>query len=448
MSLWSAALQLLRKDLRLYLRDRTGMVLGFLLPIVLVTVFGYIMQVAFSGGSAMPKAVLWVADEDRSEASQTFVAELDKSKTVTVRTKTTDDGGVDTAAMRRMIADGEADHLLVIDKGFGAALTKVERPQLELVRDPGREMEDYAVRLGLMQAFLAVTEGKLWPVTMADSMRKLGMSDAFAERLIGLGRGMHQLIQSFADGSDKAARDPTAAKTGGDFDMRDFFAGMVPLHTTDVTPPTRPKQLSYQVAQSVAGMTVMMLMFGLMACSTTLLQEREGGTLRRMLVTRIPRQSILLGKFLFCMCVGLLQMVVLFTYGNALFAVECFRDPITLLILTLSWAACATTFGILVAVWARTPKQAEGMSTLLILLMAALGGCWFPIQIATLPWYGDMITRSTLTYWAMTGFQGMFWRQLSWTHPHMLLCIGVLWAFALVGGGLALWLFRRRYLSG
>lgn len=447
MNLWTGALQLLLKDLRLYFRDRTGVVLGFLLPIGLVTVFGYVMQVAFGGGSSMPKAELWVADEDHSDASQRLLDELRRADTLAVRPKVGNEVPP-TTALQQKLHDGDAHHLLIIGKGFGEALSRTQKPPLQMLRDPGRQMEDYAVQIGLMQAFLAVTKGKLWPVTLGDSMRKLGMSETFTKRITGLGQGMQSLISTFADGVDQEARDPEAKPASSNFDMKSFFTGMVPMTTTDVLPPERPKQLSYQVAQSVAGMTVMMLMFGLMACSTTLLQERDQGTLRRLLVTRMPRAAIPLGKFLFCLTVGLLQMVVLFAYGNLLFDVHCFRDPITLLMLTLAWAACATSFGMLIAVWARTPKQAEGLSTLLILVMAALGGCWFPIQIAQLPWYGEMITRSTLTWWAMTGFQGMFWQQLSWTHPTMLLCIGVQWGFALVGGALALRLFRRRYLSG
>ncbi|MBM4060094.1 MAG: hypothetical protein FJ265_03210 [Planctomycetes bacterium] len=447
MNLWTAALQLLQKDLRLYFRDRAGMVLGFLLPVGLVTVFGYVMQVAFGGGSAMPKAELWVADEDGSAASVDFVAQLRKADTIVLRPKT-GSPPEPAAALRDKVRDGDAHHVLVIGVGFGDALARAAKPPLEMVRDPGRQMEDYAVQIGVMQAFLAVSEGRLWPVTMGETMRGLGMSAPFTERLVGLGRDMQGLIEKFGGGEEPAARDPAVPARPGGFDLRSMFTTMVPMTTTDVTPPARPKQLSYQVAQSVAGMAVMMLMFGLMACSTTLLQERDQGTLRRLLVARMPRGAIVLGKFLFCFVVGLLQMAVLFGYGELVFGVGCFRDPLTLLMLTLAWAACATSFGMLIAVAAKTGKQAEGLSTLLILLMAALGGCWFPIQIAQLPWYGELVTQSTLTWWAMTGFQGMFWQQLSWTHPTLLLCLAVQWGFALLGGGAALWLFRRRYLRG
>jgi ABC-type multidrug transport system permease subunit len=191
----------------------------------------------------------------------------------------------------------------------------------------------------------------------------------------------------------------------------------------------------------------MMLMFGLVACSTTLLKEREQGTLRRLLVASAPRASIPLGKFLFTFAVGLLQLLVLFCYGELVFRVGTFRDPVTLVVLSGVWSACATAFGMLIATWAKSQKQVEGLSTLLILVMAALGGCWFPVQMVDLPWYAEVVTKATLTWWAMSGFQGMFWHQQSLSHPGMLAAIGVQVAFTAVAMWLSLRLFRRRFVG-
>ena len=59
MSKWRGAWLIAAKDLKQYFRDRTGMLLGFLLPIALVTVFGYVMKFAFGGDSGVPRQVLW-----------------------------------------------------------------------------------------------------------------------------------------------------------------------------------------------------------------------------------------------------------------------------------------------------------------------------------------------------------------------------------------------------
>ncbi|MBK8099491.1 MAG: ABC transporter permease [Planctomycetes bacterium] len=259
---------------------------------------------------------------------------------------------------------------------------------------------------------------------------------------------VQNVIDRFVGGSEPDLRTPAAGAAGSAFDVAAMFEGMVPVTHEDVQPPERPKNLGYQLAQSVAGMTVMMLMFGLMACSATLLQERDQGTLRRLLVSRAPRSALLLGKFLFCVLVGVMQLAILFTYGELLFAVGTFRDPVTLVVLSLTWSAAATAFGMLIAVWARTAKQAEGLATVLILVMAALGGCWFPLQIAELPWYFELATHATLTHWAMSGFQGMFWHQKAWTDPVLLRAIAVQWGFVVVAGGTALAIWRRRVAAG
>jgi ABC-type multidrug transport system permease subunit len=142
------------------------------------------------------------------------------------------------------------------------------------------------------------------------------------------------------------------------------------------------------------------------------------------------------------------QLVIVFTVAEVIFGVGTFRDPLTLLVLSLSWAACATGFGMVIATWAQTTKQAEGLATILILVMAALGGCWFPIQMAELPLFAEIVTRCTLTYWAMDGFQGMFWHQKTLADGSMQLAVGVQWGIAIAGALVARRLFARRYVSG
>jgi ABC-2 type transport system permease protein len=450
MKLLAASLVLLQKDLRLYVRDRLGLALGLLLPIALVTVFGMVMQFAFGGGGGTPKVELWVVDEDGSAGSAKLVGALRGVELLRVRPKA-DEKAIDAAAGRAKVEDGEAHHVLVVGKGFGDALAAGREPPLTVVRDPGRTMEARLVGIGLMQATMAATDGKGMPWLLGSVMRRQGMSEAGVQRV----RAGMELVQGVVDrfvGGDAELRASVAGASGapaaGAFDVASMFEDMVPVTRVDVRPPSRPKTLSYTLAQSVAGMVVMMLMFGLMACSVTLLQERDQGTLRRLLVTGAPRGALLLGKFLFCVTVGLVQLLVLFAYGELVFGVGTFRDPVTLLVLALTWAAAATAFGMLIAVCARTQKQAEGLSVMLILVMAALGGCWFPLQLADLPWWADVVTHATITHWAMSGFQGMFWSQQAWTDPVLLRAIGVQWAFTAVAIALAWRTWRGRYLTG
>ena len=162
MKLWSTALWLLQKDLRLWLRDRTGMMLGLLLPIALVTVFGMVMKFAFGGGSGMPKVELWVVDEDDSEASRKFIVALREVSMLAVQPKV-GDAPITARKAREQVVDGEAHHALIVQKGHGAALAAGKEPLLTIVRDPGRSMEAKLVGIGLMQATMAAADGSSMP---------------------------------------------------------------------------------------------------------------------------------------------------------------------------------------------------------------------------------------------------------------------------------------------
>lgn len=450
MNTWSAAITIAKKDLGLYLRDRTGLLLGILLPVVMVAVFGAVMQFAFGGGDSVPRVLLWVVDEDQTEQSARFTGALRAAPVLSVRPRG-QQVARDADQLRAMVADGEAHHALVIQEGFGASLTSGGPPQLRLLRDPGRPMESQLISIGIVQAAMSAAGSASGSWIVGNVMRAHGMEDAGITRVQQRMQAVQEVISRWLATEAPERGDPTddegPAEATPSLDMSAMWTDMVPVVKEDIAPPARPKSLGYQLAQSVSGMTVMMLMFSMIACSSMLLVERDQGTLRRLLVSSAPRHALLLGKFLFCLTIGVAQLTVLFAFGEAVFSIGAYRDPVTLLALSVTWAATATSFGVLIAVWARSQKQAEGLSTLLILVMAALGGCWFPLQTADLPWYGEVATRSMLTYWAMEGFQSLLWHQRSLADPVVLRAVGVQWGFVLVAGSLAWRLWNRRFLE-
>jgi ABC-2 type transport system permease protein len=460
MSLLRAARLLAAKDLRLYRRDRAAVVLGFLLPIGLITVFGFMMKFAFGGSGAAPKAELWVVDEDRTAVSAELIEALRGADTVRLRPREGDEP-IDREEGRRRLEEGAAHHLLIVEPGYAEAVASGRTPKLVMLRDPGREMEDQLISLGLMQAVMSTTGGGMFPTLFGDKLLEVGLPEETVAEVTSLSDRMTELIGAGIagmEGEDEAADEeggtpadgtPADEVAGtGDLDFQSIFANLVPVEKVDVEPPERPKNLSYTLAQSVSGITVMMLMFGLVTCAGTLIEERDEGTLGRLMTSAIPRDSILFGKLFFTAVTGLVQLAVLFAWGELLFRVGMFRKPVTLLVLAVTLTAAVTAFGLLIAAWADTRKQADGVATLLILVMSALGGAWFPVHLFDLPVYAEVITRSTLTWWAMQGFNQMLWHQASWYQPPVLQALGVQWLFATVAAVLAWRLYRRRYVGG
>jgi len=441
MDFFSASLALARKDLRLFFRDRTGMLLGFLMPAALVTIFGYLMGLMSGdgGGSPMSRAAIWVADEDQSAESQAFLIALRGSPMLSVRPRLDADGNLvdeprSGSTLRQEVIDGEVNHALLIGEGFSEAMASGETPPLTLVRDPGRQLEAQLTGLGVMQALSEVSQGRVFTMVLADRMREAGMPDTAIDRMKQVSEEQRGFIGQ------------TSSSDSG-FDMMSLFSGQGLMEVEDHVPPERPQNVSFMQAQAVGGIAVMMVLFGLTAVSTTLLSEREKGTMRRLLSLPVPPGAILMGKAIATGLVGLIQLVLLFLVGELLFDIGIWRDPLTLGVLIVSTVAAASAFGLLIASWAQTVKQAEGMGTLIILVMSCLGGSWFPLQILDLPMVVQVAMRLTINHWSVSGFQGLFWNTQSIADLPILTSVGVLWLFTAIAGALSLRMFRKRYLG-
>ncbi len=466
----AAAWVLAQKDLKSFARDRTALMLSLLVPIALVTVFGWIMAYAFGGSGGMPKVTLHIIDESQTAESEKLIAQLEKNsmlkaKRVALKSDAASVSGSETA--EKLIRSGDAHHVLVLhnETAEGDA-TAASYPEQTLVRDPDRQMEDRIVQLALMQATIQEQGDKVF----VDGVEKLLVKEGMADSDIKSIRGWMQDINStftdfFGDDEETAAENapvtndqpasteiPTASQEStsgiGIDGLFEFAREVMPVEMVDVAPPGRKQQVTFQQAQSVCGMSVMMLLFALTSCGSVLLSERENGTLRRLFAQPISRTSILLGKFMFVFAVGVLQMTVLFCYGEWMFQVGLFRDLPSLLVISITWIATAGAFGVFLAAVSRSSKQAESLASLLILMMAALGGCWFPLQMMSLPPLLETVCKSTMTYWAMTGYQRMLWNQLPWYSTNTLIALGWQWAWCLGLTVLAIYFYRRNYCRG
>lgn len=441
MKLAPAALVFARKDLRLYFRDRTAVLLGFLLPATLVTIFGYLMGMmgTESGGAGpMARANIWVADADGSAESQALVANLRESRLLRVFPRLQQDGtyldrNLSAEELRERVKEGKSNHALLIGEGFASALASADELPLTMVRDPGAELEGRLASIAVMQSLSEATEGRIFTNLLVQNLRASGIPELAVEQIRKVTEQQRTLLN---ESSGEAS-----------FNMMHVFSGNGLVKSEDHVPPERAENLSAIQAQAVGGIAVMMLLFGLTAASVSLLREREEGTMRRLLSLPIPPGSILLGKAMAMGVIGLIQLTVLFIVGEALFSIGIWRDPLTLGAIILSTTAAAVAFGLLIAAWARTPKQADGMSTLIILVMSCLGGSWFPLQTMDLPGPMNVAMHMTINHWSVSSFQNLFWRTKSLADPEIYTAVGVLLLFTALASWQALRLFRKRYLE-
>jgi ABC-2 type transport system permease protein len=156
------------------------------------------------------------------------------------------------------------------------------------------------------------------------------------------------------------------------------------------------------------GQLVTWTLITLLGASDVFVNERLGGTLRRLLSTPTRKATILLGKVSGRLFMGLLQMTLLIGFGAAVFRVNWGSSPAALALLVVAFALAAVALGVLLGAFSKTRSQAAGLTIFSSMVMAALGGAWWPLEI-TPPAYQAAV-RVLPSTWAMTGFSDVILR--------------------------------------
>lgn len=149
------------------------------------------------------------------------------------------------------------------------------------------------------------------------------------------------------------------------------------------------------------GMTIWFVLMLVLGNAESLLEERENGTLPRLLTTPTPRAQVLGGKVGGVYVVGIVQAAILITFGALVFHVEWGSDPVATGLLIGTFTLAATGLAIMVSAVARTRSQAAGLTPVLAVSLSMLGGCVWPIEIV--PPFMKVIALFTPTGWAMKG---------------------------------------------
>ena len=125
--------------------------------------------------------------------------------------------------------------------------------------------------------------------------------------------------------------------------------------------------------------------------------ERRSGWFRQLNITALPAQIFLLAKSAVIMVVVLPALILVFVAG---FVVGGVRAPATawLASLALMWLALLpmTILGVAIGLWAGA-DAVPGVTTLVLLMLSALGGLWFPVQI--MPDVMQTIAKTLPSYW-------------------------------------------------
>lgn len=398
-------------------RDRAALALSFILPISFFSIFAAIF--GRDGGNSTPKVTVIVVDEDHSQASRGLVDGLKREGSLVVLTspKVRDKNAAPLPDYTAYTAEtavkaGAVPVALIVPSGFGAnpiSFGRESGPAIEMLNDSSDPIAPQVIT-GLLQ--------KVAMTAMPTAMAEQGMK--YTERYIGaftpdqrkqMTANLDQLRTIENRGNT------TSSSSSG-------FGGIIAVHARSVV---GEKKNSPMISFYAAGIGVMFLLFTASSSAGSLLDEAESGALDRVLSSRITMTGLLAGKLTFNTLLAFVQLTVMFLWGWAVFKLDFFSHIPGFLVMGLCSAFAVAAFGLLLASVCRTRAQLGALSTLLILMMSALGGSMFPRYFMS-----EAMQKAglwTINAWAIDGFTKVFWRDLPitelWPQIGVLLGVGI-----------------------
>lgn len=152
--------------------------------------------------------------------------------------------------------------------------------------------------------------------------------------------------------------------------------------------------------QAIPGTMVMFTLLVLLTSGSILLViERKERLLQRLGAAPLGRPTVILGKWGGRVLMGLIQLGFAMLIGTLLFGMRWGPNLPMLVVVLLFYAGLVALLGMLLGNLARTEGQAVGIGVLASNILAALGGCWWPIEIT--PGWMQKLALALPTGWTM-----------------------------------------------
>lgn len=233
-----------------------------------------------------------------------------------------------------------------------------------------------------------------------------------------------------------AASDPAGSVTAAGLES---IRSLPPAIGLDVTQAGERRRIPAGYRQSVPGILVMfMLLSVLTGGSAVLHEERKSGLLRRVASSPVRRAELITSKLLSRVGLSLVQAAYAMLVGALLFGIDWGPNQAGLAVLMIFYSLAASALAVLLGNEARSTGQAVGTAIVASIVLAALGGCWWPIEVV--PEFMQKLALFLPTGWAMQGTHRLV--SHGDTLASALPAIGALGLFALVFVTVAIRRFR------
>jgi ABC-2 type transport system permease protein len=163
------------------------------------------------------------------------------------------------------------------------------------------------------------------------------------------------------------------------------------------------------IEQHLPGFSVMFVLLSLVfSVAFALRDEETWGTSRRLSIAPVSPATILAGKLLARLLVGTAQLLTLLAFAHFVYGMSLGGAPLSLLVVATIIVFSMACFALIVAALARTREQVIPIGMSAVFILAALGGCWWPVYAQ--PKWMQAMGQFVNTTWSMAAIQDVMFR--------------------------------------
>lgn len=384
----------MKKEMLLLVRDKIGLAILFLMPMVLIFVMTLIQDSAFRTINEEGIPIVFV-NEDQDTLGQRIEQGLRNAELCSFEDEIDGRKATRTSA-KKAVKEGRFLVGIIIPEGATQAIrNNVENIVLESI---GSYDETKADELSVeILLIIDPVASKSFVISITSQLREFISSAKTRLMFETFNAQITELIPDDLDNSENVNVDHQVIRYKQEY-------------ASELTGEMKPNAVQH----NVPAWTIFAMFFIVIPLVGSILKEKTEGSVFRF--HTIPASYLLQinAKVLVYICVCMLQFVLMLTIGLVFLpmlglpVLQLGNSYTGVLLVAIGCSAAAAGFGVLVGTLAKTPQQGAILGSLSILLLSAIGGIWVPSYI--MPEIMRVISQLSPLNWGLDGFYALFLR--------------------------------------
>lgn len=389
----------IKKEFLLLTRDIGGLMLIFLMPMVLVVVMAVIQNNTFQEFQETKLEAL-IVDEDHGRLSDALAKTFKALPNIQLIEKI--DGNAVTATdARRLVRSGKYRTAVIIPQGASNALQK----------KTGDAVNTLLANYGLAEPRASAKSAPPRPPVELQVLFDPTIKANYRQTLASALEKMAAQLQAewFMDEVQKSMAAATQKPK-----VKMALSNLITVAQKDASEGEDRGMPLNAVQHNVPAWSMFAMFFILFPLAGNLIKEREEGSMLRLRLIAGSSFPVICGKFIFYFFVCLLQLYLIIAVGiyamplAGLSKLVIGTNYAGLLLTGCAVALAATGYGLLIAVYFKTPQQALSFGSISVVILAAIGGVWVPVFI--MPDFMQTISPYSPLNWGLAAFNNLFLR--------------------------------------